>query len=360
MITGHNRQWRLLTGAISIVGVLAAVSSACAAPSSLPRYTIQDLGVGQALAINDGGMVAGTQGKYPGVRATVWKKGAPKSVGQGYAYSINNKGQIAGCSNDHAVVWFSGKVINIGALPVMQNVPLKVYDSLACGINNQGDVVGITDFVPTKRTKGSSGMSFFPHVFLSTPSRKPGVRNMIDLGDAGVGGTAAINVHGQIACELGDSATLWTGGVRMPIAPPPGYYKVSAEGIGDNSSIVGSMTASATSGGGSRAFIWSNGYTLDIGTLGGRNSVAFGVNATNQVVGTASTRATTAKGSDGPQHAFLWQHGRMIDLNSVTTGASGWVLESANAINNFGQIAGHGTLNGEGHAFLLTPVKPNH
>ena len=312
--------------------------------------------MGQALAINDGGMVAGTQGRYPGVKATVWKKGVPKNVGPGYAYSISNKGQIAGCTNGHAVVWFSGKVINIGALPVMQNVPLKVYDSLACGINNQGDVVGITDFVPTKKVKGGSGKSFFPHVFLYTHGQK----QMIDLGDAGVSGTAAINSSGQIACELGDSATLWTAGSQMPIAPPSGFYNVSAEGISDNSSIVGSMTASATSGGGSHAFIWSRGYTLDIGTLGGRNSVAFGVNAINQVVGTASTRSASVKSPDGPQHAFLWQHGRMTDLNSLTTGASGWVLESANAINNFGQIAGHGTLNGEGHAFLLTPVKPNH
>ena len=355
MIRNNFRQSCRLTGALTLVGLLATASTTFAA-SALPRYTIQDLGAGQALAINDGGMVAGTQGAYPDVRATVWKRGGAKVVGPGYAYSISNKGQIAGSMNGRAVIWFSGKTTSIGALPVMQNVPLKVYDSLACGINNQGQVVGITDFVPTRHAKGSSNNSFFPHVFLYLPGLKQS--QMVDLGDAGVGGTAAINVHGQIACELGDSATLWTAGVRTPIAPPPGFYHLSAEGISDNASIVGSMTASGTAGGGSRAFLWSNEYTLGIGTLGGRNSVAFGVNTHNMVVGTASTRPAQASGPDGPRHAFLWAHGRMADLNDLTTGTAGWVLESANAINNSGQIAGYGIYNGTGHAFLLTPVQP--
>jgi probable HAF family extracellular repeat protein len=303
-------------------------------------------------------MVAGTQGKYPNVKATVWKKGKPKGVGSGYAYAINNKGMIAGAADSRAVVWFSGKVIKIGALPLMQNVPVKVYDSLACGINNLGEVVGITDFVPSKPTVGGSAQAFFPHVFLYTPGAAK--RQMIDLGDAGVSGTAAINATGQIACELGDSAALWTAGLRTPIIPPPGYYHLSAEGISDDAAIVGTMTASATSGGGSRAFLWSHGYALDIGTLGGRNSVAFGVNTSHEVVGTASTRPSALPGKDGPRHAFIWLHGRMNDLNTLTTGSSGWVLESANAINNLGQIAGYGTLNGVGHAFLLSRVQPNH
>ncbi|MGA2696202.1 MAG: hypothetical protein ABSE92_09070 [Terriglobales bacterium] len=32
-----------------------------------------------------------------------------------------------------------------------------------------------------------------------------------------------------------------------------------------------------------------------------------------------------------------------------------WTLSTAYAINNSGQITGYGTINGENHAYLLTP-----
>jgi hypothetical protein len=43
----------------------------------------------------------------------------------------------------------------------------------------------------------------------------------------------------------------------------------------------------------------------------------------------------------------------MLDLNSLV---SGWVIETANGINNAGQIVGLASRNGESHAVLLTPV----
>jgi hypothetical protein len=46
----------------------------------------------------------------------------------------------------------------------------------------------------------------------------------------------------------------------------------------------------------------------------------------------------------------------MVDLNSLISPTSGWVLEQANAINDNGQIVGFGTIDGETHGFLLTPV----
>ena len=45
----------------------------------------------------------------------------------------------------------------------------------------------------------------------------------------------------------------------------------------------------------------------------------------------------------------------MVDLNTLLPADSGWVLLSANAINDAGQIVGEGTLDGEPRAFLLTP-----
>ena len=53
---------------------------------------------------------------------------------------------------------------------------------------------------------------------------------------------------------------------------------------------------------------------------------------------------------------MIWtQKGGMKDLNNLIPPNSGWVLVLANSINNSGQITGYGTINGENHAFLLTP-----
>ena len=64
----------------------------------------------------------------------------------------------------------------------------------------------------------------------------------------------------------------------------------------------------------------------NLGTLGGRNSYAFDINETGQVVGGAQT-------SSGNSHAFLWKDGAMTDLDSLNSGDS-----LAIDINNRGQV----------------------
>jgi hypothetical protein len=44
-----------------------------------------------------------------------------------------------------------------------------------------------------------------------------------------------------------------------------------------------------------------------------------------------------------------------VDLNTLIPANSGWYLQFTASINNAGEIAGQGTINGEVHAFLLTP-----
>jgi hypothetical protein len=53
---------------------------------------------------------------------------------------------------------------------------------------------------------------------------------------------------------------------------------------------------------------------------------------------------------------FVWsQCNGMQDLNTLIPGGSGWVLNSVSGINNWGQIVGTGTVNGQTRGFLLTP-----
>jgi len=88
----------------------------------------------------------------------------------------------------------------------------------------------------------------------------------------------------------------------------------------------------------------------DLGTLGGDFSLANRINNRGQVVGLSRTK-------DGEMHAILWQSGVMTDLNSLIPADSGWVLVEATDINRHGEIVGLGTISGETHAFLLTPVE---
>src|SRR6185295_19888643 len=80
----------------------------------------------------------------------------------------------------------------------------------------------------------------------------------------------------------------------------------------------------------------------DLGTLGGVNSCAYGVNVNGQVVGMSDLA------DNAGQHAFLWtRSGGMIDLGTL-----GGTYSVAYAINASGQVVGQSQLaNGQAHAF---------
>jgi len=61
--------------------------------------------------------------------------------------------------------------------------------------------------------------------------------------------------------------------------------------------------------------------------------------------------------SDSPSYrAFLYDGSKVYDLNNQVNNIGNWILSTATAINDAGQIAGAGFINGKEHAFLLTPV----
>jgi probable HAF family extracellular repeat protein len=60
------------------------------------------------------------------------------------------------------------------------------------------------------------------------------------------------------------------------------------------------------------AVIWQDGTPIDLGTFGGPQAEAAGINNLNQVVGFAQT-------STDADHGFLWSNGTMTDLGSTSS-----------------------------------------
>jgi probable HAF family extracellular repeat protein len=277
------------------------------------------------------------------------------------AFAVNNSGQIVGYSETasgeyHAFIWQNGVMRDLGTL--------GGSGSEAWGINNAGQVVGV----------------YYQSGYHRAFAWDNGI--MRDLGTLGGNFSQAngINNNGLIvgaATTEGDifHAVIWRDGIVQVPGLPAG---IGGNGINDHGQIVGVYPTSS----GWRPFIWSNGTTQLLGTLGGSWSYASRINNAGQVIG----RSEMSPDTNG---AFLWSDGVMqylgggdieptgINNNGVIVGwnystsraivwingvitdpgtlGGGWAY--AQGINDSGQIVGVSQrADGAHHAFLYTPV----
>ena len=103
------------------------------------------------------------------------------------------------------------------------------------------------------------------------------------------------------------------------------------------------------------AFLWTSRKGLqDLGTPQGTSFGGPGaVNIEGMIVGAACPLQCL---SQETVHGFIWTTATgWLDLNNLIPADSGWVIENVSAVNARGQITGRGFVNGQYHAFLLTP-----
>jgi len=223
------------------------------------------------------------------------------------------------------------------------------------GINNVGDVVGEfqdADIVGENRDPGHNGILW--HV-----DPQGNVTGPIDLGNFV---PQDINDSGlMVGIRWGTSghtfpAMAWFEETRLIVQDLPTVDSSphpSAEGKALAVNNLGQIVGWSSNGSAWRATLWDPlaGKVTDLGDLlKGASSYACDINEQGQVVGFANVRRGNLLG----YAAFLWQNGKMVDLNTLA--GTGGELFRASGINNSGHIVGRMSGNDGTHAYLLTPI----
>lgn len=258
-----------------------------------------------------------------------------------FAFGINDVGQIVGTSNkvdtnsqiiQTAVIWDHGKIHNLGELLSGASI------SFASDVNNWGRVVGAyfnsdeTREIPFALFRGKVDvLPLLPGMTDAEPGR------INDFGE----------IIGEQFSNTASVPCVWywdgTGYVALDLGSLGGTQGL-AIGINELGVIVGGSNLAGDQQ--VHSFLWF-GRMQDLGTLpGDTNSLAYNINDKNQIVGLSGTATTT--------RTFLLEHGVLADLQDLVPPGTAPFNDSVGQINDHGDIPVD-TLNSDGSqsAFLL-------
>jgi probable HAF family extracellular repeat protein len=325
----------------SIENHLVFVICSVALGASAQSFKVTDLGLlgKPEMGLNNNSEITGTT---PDNRAFRWDNGVVTTLGTlgttSFGRRINDAGHVAGYSYDgnsmRAVIFTGTNLTDLGALP-------SAVASYAVAINNSMQVAGFT----------VTGPGSYPYV--ATLWQGGNATNLGTL-QGNWSRASDINNSGTIVGVSDNHAFIYNSVAGMQLIPdPPGFWAgtIVVEAINDSGVMVGSGSPTNYVQG-RRALVWKQGSVLDIGLLIPPKNFAFSfasdINSNGEVVGDSDSPTGT--------HAFLYDSTNgMRDLNGMIVDTN-WVLTSAVAVNDSGQIIGMGTYKGQTRSYLLTPT----
>jgi probable HAF family extracellular repeat protein len=347
-------------GTSSVTATVDGVKSGAVSVLSAPTYTITDLGTlpgddySEAKGINSTGQVVGVAGTNFGsanLRAFSWKQGQMTNLGVfsgdsfSTAYAVNDAGVVVGNStpgiNGKAFSWQGA-----GLTDLSLTVPGAIS---AVGINNQGAFIGTT----LNNTDENGIFTSLSHGFLYSNGQLTRLPIPTTVDNVIADYTfEALNHNGVVAghVDYQDNSSLpfllENGAVTL--LPMTGNAAFTT-GINVKKEVVGTIQAS---GGLIQPALWSAGQLITLPLpMGYHAGGASSINSTSQIVGTATSGTGVSHAS-----AITWSGTAVVSLDQLLPQNSGWsYLTVANGINDAGQIVGAGVINGQTHAFLMTP-----
>ena len=333
--------------------------------SEIIGYDYTNLGFGAALDINNLGQVVGLISANPESRSKsfgnlfparddrsfIYKNNTVEIIDHldGYtrsiAHAINDLGQVAGYSETDEVFstrafFYDGTdTINLGIIS-------GAIRSDTYAINNSGYVAGT-----------SKGKTKIDYVFLSQgfdlttidslPDFEHRTTYINDLNDSGEIVGALNSREGYKDPTI--NAFIISEGQYKELGVLPGYHYSIAHSINNSGQVVGEAWYPYNSNFPHRAFFYDGDTIQSLGVLtGGNNSIAYDINDLGKIVGSSN--------SSIGNRAVLYDDGKIVDLNDWIEPDDGIILKQARAINNQGQIVGHGKVGNLMTAFLLNPI----
>ena len=340
---------------------LAAIAALTIADVSgqVPEYRVTDLGrLTDVCGINNSGEVAGTL-TIPSLsqspadasrsRAFLYSHGQLQDLGtfggdSSVACGINDSGQIVGFFSTE----LPGKlkrIVRHGFLYADRSATVLPRIETADDINALGQIVG----------------EIRMHAYVCGNGAMVGLGSLVERGYSDA---RRINKSGQVvgtakSADGHEHAVLFSEGKMRDLGTLGGPHSRAGD-INDSGQVVGSAHLVD---GSYHAFLYEGGKMRDLGLPSGyRNGIANGINSNGQIVGTGSTITGYSKEPLGPiyvdSRAFLYSSGKWIDLNSRVnlTGSGLRLLSDATAINSSGQIVGKAMGADSYHAYLLIPI----
>jgi probable HAF family extracellular repeat protein len=367
------------------------------------HYRVTDLGTlggtySYAFGLNNAGEVAGgsaSPNQTDGISQTafLWTKqtgmrdlgtlGGFNTILNSAATGVNASGEVALISetfttdpNGEDFCGFGTHrqcLAAIGKDGAMAALPgLGGNNSQAYWINNRGQVAGFAENTNPEHPEGFCLMPFQRLDFEAVIWEPNGeTRELPPLPGDTVAFAWDINDHGQTVGASGSCSN-----VSVPPSPPAGPTAPHAVlwesdgspinlgnlggaeeianiagGINNRGEVVG--TSQSSKDGNVHAFLWTKETGMqDLGALPGAIATVapccHTINNRGEVVGFSVDATFNTR-------ALVWKDKVLIDLNRLIPRHSPWYLQAAESINDAGQIAGYGTINGETHAFLATP-----